>query len=69
MRRLLEGTNREAKIWCPWKKPEEQPIGWDPDINDGVRMKIAQVQRMGLLSADVLAAKDLKSLLGVEGRK
>jgi hypothetical protein len=65
---LLEGRDREARIWCPWKKPEEQPFGWDPDINDGVRVNIAPVQRLGLLAADVLAAKDLKSLLAPEGR-
>jgi hypothetical protein len=23
-----------------WKPLHEQPIGWDPDINDGVRMNI-----------------------------
>jgi antitoxin component of RelBE/YafQ-DinJ toxin-antitoxin module len=68
LRRLLEGRGREARIWCPWKKPEEQPVGWDPDINDGVKVNIAPVQRLGLLVADVLAAKDLKSLLAPEER-
>jgi hypothetical protein len=66
---LLEGRQREARIWCPWKKPEEQPVGWDPDINDGVRVNVAPVQRLGLLAGDVLAAKDLKSLLAPEGRE
>ena len=23
-----------------WKPLEEQPIGWDPDLNDGVRLNI-----------------------------
>jgi len=68
LRRLLEGRDREARIWCPWKKPEEQPVGWNPDINDGVRVNIAPVQRLGLLATDVLATKDLKSLLAPEGR-
>jgi hypothetical protein len=68
LRQLLEGRDREARIWCPWKKPEEQPVGWDPDINDGVRVNIAPVQRLGLLAADVLATKDVKSLLAPEGR-
>jgi len=27
LRRLLEGRDREARIWCSWKKPEEQPVG------------------------------------------
>jgi hypothetical protein len=68
LRRLLEGRDREARIWCPWKTSGEQPVGWDPDINDGVRVNIAPVQRLGLLAADVLSAKDLKSLLAPEGR-
>jgi len=68
LRRLLEGRDREARIWCPWKPPDEQPVGWEPDINDGVRVNIAPVQRLGLLAADVLSAKDLKSLLAPEGR-
>jgi hypothetical protein len=66
--RLLEGRDCEARLWCPWKKPDEQPVGWDPDINDGVRVNIAPVQRLGLLAADVLAKKDLALLLAPEGR-
>ena len=65
---LLGGRTREARIWCPWKSPAEQPVGWDPDINDGVRVNIAPVQRLGLLKADVLSGKDLKSLLAPESR-
>ena len=65
---LQEGCEREARIWCPWKTPEEQPQGWDPDINDGVRVNIAPLQRLGLLAADVLSKKDLNSLLAPEGR-
>jgi hypothetical protein len=65
---LQEGRTREARIWCPWKTPEEQPHGWDPDINDGVRVNIAPVQRLGLLAADVLNKKDLNSLLAPEAR-
>jgi len=66
---LLEGREREARIWCPWKEPDKQPVGWDPDINDGVRVNIAPVQRLGLLAASVLTSKDLKSLLAPEGRE
>lgn len=65
---LQEGRQREARIWVPWKSPEEQPVGWDPDINDGVRVNIAPVQRLGLLAAEVLSKKDLDSLLAPEGR-
>jgi hypothetical protein len=66
--RLLEGKEREARIWCPWKSEEEQPVGWNPDINDGVRVNVAPVQRLGLLAGEVLSKKDLKSLLAPEGR-
>jgi len=65
---LQEGRQREARIWVPWKSPAEQPVGWDPDINDGVRVNIAPLQRLGLLAADVLSKKDLDSLLAPEGR-
>jgi hypothetical protein len=68
LRRLLEGRDRESRIRCPWKALEEQPVGRGRDINDGVRLNIAPVQRLGLLAADVLSAKDLKSLLAPEGR-
>ena len=65
---LQEGRQREARIWVPWKSPAEQPVGWDPDINDGVRVNIAPLQRLGLLTADVLSKKDLDSLLAPEER-
>jgi SAM-dependent methyltransferase len=34
-----------------------------PDLNDGVRVNIAPLQRAGLLAADVLAAKDLEKAI------
>ena len=61
--RLLEGSAPQTRIWCPWKEPNDQPKGWQPDINDGVRVNIAPVQRLGLLAAEILSKKDLKSLL------
>lgn len=36
-----------------------QESRYDPDINDGVRVNIAPLQRAGLLAADVLPAKDV----------
>jgi len=32
---------------------------YQPDINDGVRVNIAPLQKAGLLTADVLASKDM----------
>ena len=38
---------------------ELQEKRYDPDLNDGVRVNIAPLQKAGLLAADVLNAKDL----------
>ena len=48
-------------IFTRWKPIEEQPIGWEPDINDGVRLNIrpfmAQEIPGGKKGAGVLRAK------------
>lgn len=36
---ILEGES-PYDIFVRWKPIEKQPIGWEPDINDGVRMNI-----------------------------
>ena len=36
---ILEG-DPPFDIFVRWKSMEQQPIGWEPDINDGVRMNI-----------------------------
>jgi hypothetical protein len=36
---ILEGEN-PYDIFVRWKPKEEQPIGWEPDLNDGVRLNI-----------------------------
>ncbi len=36
---------------------------YDPDLNDGVRVNIAPLQRAGLLAADVLASKDIEKAI------
>ncbi len=47
---ILNGE--EYRIEVPWKSEEEQPQGWTPDIDDGVKVNIGPFQ-----SAAVLAAK------------
>ena len=37
--KILEGEAR-YDIFVRWKPLHEQPIGWEPDINDGVRLNI-----------------------------
>ncbi len=36
---ILDGE-KPYDIFVRWKPPEQQPIGWNPDINDGVRLNI-----------------------------
>lgn len=36
---ILEGE-KPYDIFVRWKPPAEQPIGWNPDLNDGVRLNI-----------------------------
>lgn len=36
-------------IFIRWKKLEEQPIGWEPDLNDGVRLNIRPFVEAGVL--------------------
>ena len=39
LEQILEGEN-PLDIFIRWKPIYEQPIGWEPDINDGVRLNI-----------------------------
>jgi hypothetical protein len=36
-------------LFVRWKGLEEQPIGWEPDLNDGVRMNIYPFMKAGVL--------------------
>jgi len=38
-------------IYVRWKPLSKQPIGWDPDLNDGVRMNIRPFYTAGVLKA------------------
>ena len=49
-------------LFVRWKPLAEQPIGWEPDINDGARINIrpfvsAELTRRGRVGAGVLRAK------------
>jgi hypothetical protein len=35
-----DGGERDYRILTPWKRPEERPKGWDPDLDDGVKVNI-----------------------------
>jgi hypothetical protein len=38
--KLILAGEKPYDIFVRWKPLEEQPIGWNPDLNDGVRMNI-----------------------------
>ena len=59
---LFEGTTPNARIWYPWKSPELQPQGWDPNFDEGIRANVAPLQRLGLLVQDVLTEEELLAL-------
>jgi len=48
--KVLEGE-QPYDIFVRWKPLHEQPVGWDPDINDGVRMNIRPFMTARTLNA------------------
>ena len=44
-----DGGNRDYRIRTPWKTLKERPNGWDPDLDDGVKVNIEPLQRAGVL--------------------
>lgn len=56
---ILKGE-KPYDIFVRWKPLEQQPIGWDPDLNDGVRLNIRpfmMVPDVGRKDAGVLRLK------------
>ncbi|OPY50192.1 MAG: Eco57I restriction-modification methylase [Methanosaeta sp. PtaU1.Bin060] len=58
---LDKWNSRDGRMVPPSTKEEVylQEKRYDPNINDGVRVNIAPLQKAGLLAVDVLAKKDL----------
>jgi len=52
LRAVLDGEV-PYDIFVRWKSLAEQPIGWDPDLDDGVRMNIRPLVEAGVLRAPV----------------
>lgn len=44
-----EGGERDYRILTPWKSADDRPWGWDPDVDDGVKVNIAPLQKAGVL--------------------
>lgn len=47
---ILKGDSR-LDIYVRWKAIHEQPIGWNPDLNDGVRLNVRPFVEAGVLRA------------------
>jgi hypothetical protein len=45
---ILDGEG-PYDIYVRWKSMAEQPIGWDPDLNDGVRLNVRPFVEAGVL--------------------
>jgi hypothetical protein len=48
-KKLQELEEGKFPIRVPWKEEGQQPKGWDPDIDDGVKVNILPLQSAGLL--------------------
>ena len=49
------GDTRDFRILTPWKKPDARPKGWTPDLDDGVKVNIAPLDRAGVLRVSGVA--------------
>ncbi len=47
--KLILAGERPYDIFVRWKPLHEQAIGWNPDLNDGVRMNIRPFMKAGVL--------------------
>ena len=59
LEKILEGE-KPYDIFVRWKPLAEQPIGWNPDLNDGVRLNIRpflQAKDLGKKGAGILRFK------------
>jgi hypothetical protein len=66
--RILEGEP-PYDIFVRWKPLHEQPIGWDPDINDGVRMNIRPFMTARPLGAKARGTCILRSTPSIKWTK
>jgi hypothetical protein len=57
LERIQGGKDREARIHVRWKGPNEQPRGWRPDINDGVKINIAPWERLSMFPVKKIVGK------------
>jgi hypothetical protein len=66
--KIIEGEP-PFDIFVRWKPLAEQRIGWDPDINDGVRLNIRPFMTARPLGAKAKKACILRAAPGIEWKK
>jgi hypothetical protein len=66
--KIIEGEP-PFDIFVRWKPLAEQPIGWDPDINDGVRLNIRPFMTARPLGAKAKKACILRTTPGIHWKK
>ena len=66
--KIIEGEP-PFDIFVRWKPLAEQAIGWDPDINDGVRLNIRPFMAARPLGAKAKKACILRAAPGIEWKK
>jgi hypothetical protein len=44
-----EAGDRDYRILTPWKSPANRPRGWNPDLDDGIKVNLAPLARTNLL--------------------
>jgi len=49
---LILAGEKPHDIFVRWKPIQQQPIGWEPDLNDGVRLNIRPFMTAGVLRKD-----------------
>ena len=59
---LLDGSRRESRIWYPALDDDEQPSGWQPRWDQGIKSNLAPLQRLGIISVPVLTESELSAL-------
>lgn len=52
LEKVLEGE-KPYDIFVRWKSLAQQPLGWDPDLDDGVRQNIRPFIKAGVLTHDL----------------
>jgi len=68
LRKILEGEP-PYDIFVRWKPLREQPIGWEPDINDGVRLNIRPFMRATLRTGGKKGAGILRAKPNINWKK